>query len=175
MHCKTISSTVTRCAVDRHRQPLVLLGLGAFTGLLCAVLVLLGESPRTVADAAAVATVNGTRLEMAEYERALRLFTSEKRSVLTPADRALVLERMVEEELLLQHGIELGLVRNDPAVRAEVLRAVLGSLMADLEAGAGDRGDSSDREAERNDRLADYLARLRDSADIRRVATGANQ
>ena len=82
---------------------------------------------------------------------------------------------MIEEELLLQYGIEAGLVRDNQAVRAEVLRAVMRSLMADLDASAVVRDGAPDREAERNGRLADYLAQLRDSATIRRVAPGVVQ
>ena len=112
---------------------------------------------------------------MAEYQRAVRLFSSEKRSAITPADRALILERMIEEELLLQYGIESGLVRNNHRVRAEVMRAVTSSLMADLESSAAVRDGTPDREADRNARLADYLAQLRDSATIRRVSPEAGQ
>ncbi len=150
-----------------NARPLIVLGLAAVVGALAAHINLLDDSAGRVADDSVVATVNGTTLEMAEYQRAVRLFASEKRSPVTPQDRALILERMIEEELLLQYGVEEGLVRSDAGVRAEVLRAVVSSLLADLEASAELQTDGADD-------LAEYLRQLRDGATIRRVAAGTD-
>ena len=154
----------------RETRPLTRLALGAAVGALCAVLVLLGDSAGRGVDAGTVATVNGSRLELDQYQRAVRLFASEKRSPVTTDDRSLILERMIEEELLLQYGVEAGLVRDDPAVRAEVLRSVMTSLTADLQA----RGDAeADRGPVPYDPLAQYLGQLRSGATIRWAASGA--
>ncbi len=88
----------------RPLNALTRLALGAAAGALCAVLVLLADSAGGGVDATVVASVNGSRLELDEYHRALRLFASEKRSAITTDDRSLILERMIEEELLLQYG-----------------------------------------------------------------------
>lgn len=168
---RTRSLSQARDTDSNGARPLVLLSVATAIGALCAVLVLLDDSVGRGVDDTAVATVNGTRLEMTQYQRAVRLFSSEKRSAVTPGDRALILERMIEEELLLQYGVEAGLVRSNQAVRAEVLRSVTTSLMAELDARPVGRVDTPEQEAARNRHLADYLGLLRDSAAIRRVVT----
>lgn len=148
------------------------LALGATAGALCAVLVLLGDSVGGGVDATAVASVNGSRLDLDEYHRALRLFASEKRSATTTDDRSLILERMIEEELLLQYGLEAGLLREHPAVRAEVLRSVVTSLTAELQARNDEEIDSGPAAY---DPLAEYLGQLRAAASIRWAASGATR
>ena len=150
-------------------NPLLRLALGASLGGLCAILVLLGGSGSHSLDDSAVASVNGIELELAQYRRALRMFASEKREPITEGDRSLILERMIEEELLLHYGVESGLVRSDPAVRAEVVRSVVTSLMTELEA----RNDKSSPEQAREVALAEYIGQLRKDATIRWAAAAA--
>jgi hypothetical protein len=145
------------------------LALGASRGVLCAVLVLLGGQGKSEVGANAVASVNGSQLKLAQYQRALRMFASEKRSAVTAEDRSLILERMIEEELLLLHGVESGLVRNNPAVRAEVIRSVMASLMTELEARID--GEISPQRGP-DAALAEYIGQLRNGANIRWSATG---
>lgn len=147
----------------------VRLALGASLGAFCAVLVLLGGPAQSELGVDAVASVNGSELPLAQYQRALRMFASEKRSAVTAEDRSLVLARMIEEELLLLHGVDSGLVRDNPAVRAEVIRSVMASLLTELEARTdGELNPQRDRDAA----LADYIGQLRNGADIRWSATG---
>jgi hypothetical protein len=156
----------------RPLSALTRLALGASVGALCAILVLLGDSAGRGVDASAVASVNGSRLDLGEYQRAVRLFASEKRSAVTMDDRSLILERMIEEELLLQYGVAAGLVRDHPAVRAEALRSVMTSLTAEQQA----RGDDEvDRGPARYDPLAEYLGQLRSGAAIRWSTAGVTQ
>lgn len=145
------------------------LALGASVGALCAIVALLGDSAGRGMDATTVASVNGSRLSFDEYQRAVRLFASEKRSAITTDDRSLILERMIEEELLLQYGVETGLVRNDRAVRTEVLRSVMTSLTAELQARGDDEANSGQA---RYDPLSEYLRQLRNGATIRWAASG---
>ena len=156
----------------RPVSALARLALGAAVGALGAVLVLLGDSSGRSVDASAVALVNGSRLDLDDYQRAVRLFASEKRSAVTTDDRSLILERMIEEELLLQHGVATGLVRDDPAVRAEVLRSVMASLTAELQARVDHEINSG---LARYDSLAEYLVQLRTGATIRWAARGETQ
>jgi hypothetical protein len=145
------------------------LALGASLGAFCAVLVLLGGPGKSELGANAVASVNGSQLKLAQYQRALRMFASEKRSAVTAADRSMILERMIEEELLLLHGVESGLVRNNPAVRAEAIRSVMASLMTELEARID--GEISPRQG-RDAALAEYIGQLRNGAYIPGSAAG---
>lgn len=146
------------------------LALGASLGAFLAVLVLLGGLGRSALDANAVASVNGSQLRLAQYQRALQMFAGEKRSAVTAQDRSLIVERMIEEELLLRYGIASGVVRNNPTVRAEVIRSVMASLMTELEARKG--GETSPRQGQ-DALLAEYIGQLRSGADIRWPTAGA--
>jgi hypothetical protein len=105
----------------------------------------------------AVASVNHQQIRLAEYRRALGLFASDKRELLTEDDRSLVLQRLIDEELLIQHGITSGLIRTDMAVRSAALESVLAGLMIEIEASSGDGAEQA---------LTDYLAHLRATANI---------
>jgi hypothetical protein len=82
---------------------------------------------------------------------------SGKRSPLTAEDRILVLERLIQEELLVQYGTAQDLMRTDRKVRSAVLQSVLAGL--DIQARATAERDSDSG-------LQDYLTELRSSADI---------
>jgi hypothetical protein len=105
----------------------------------------------------AVASVNHQQIRLAEYRRALGLFASDKRELLTEDDRSLVLQRLIDEELLIQHGITSGLIRTDMAVRSAALESVLAGLMIEIEASSGDGAEQA---------LINYLAHLRATANI---------
>jgi len=118
-----------------ERRARWLLGLGASGGLLLAAASLLGGAgaggelpPGTVAR------VNGTLIRSGSYQRLLAALESDRRNGLTDADRQRVLDRMIEEELLVQHAVELGLVATDRRVRADLVSAVLASLNAAADA-----------------------------------------
>jgi hypothetical protein len=87
----------------------------------------------------------------------LKLVAEGKNSPLTSNDRNLVLERLIQEELLVQRAIANNLLRTDLKVRTAVLQSVLAGL--DIQARA---------EADTNDGsgLRAYLVELRNSADI---------
>jgi parvulin-like peptidyl-prolyl isomerase len=62
-----------------------------------------------------------------------------------------VLERLIDEELLVQHAIELGMVRQDRRVRADLTSALISSVVSERE-------DRPPSDAE----LADFYQRNRD-------------
>jgi hypothetical protein len=62
---------------------------------------------------------------------ALELIGRDKRNPLEPADEAHVLRRLLEEELLVQRGVELGLVESDRAVRKAIVAAMIDSIVAE--------------------------------------------
>ncbi len=82
----------------------------------------------------AVAIVNGAPVTVARYQRALAAVTSERRAELDAQAlarlRERVLERVIDEELLVQRGLELGLAREDPQVRADLVAAVIDAAIA---------------------------------------------
>ena len=163
------------------------LALGALVGIGLGFLTVAGwigtdRLPDTVA-----AQVNDTDIRRLDYQRALRMFASEKRDPVNDHDRALELERMVEEELLVQHGIASGLARGDRGVRTKVIQSILTGLMVELEAEvneaegrtysaetiAAEIADAAD--PPRDALLREYLEQLREAATIRWVDGGSER
>lgn len=91
-----------------------------------------GESAKPLPENA-VARVGGETITRAEYERALEAVAADKRDPLDEADRRRILERLVNEALLIRYGLELDLVRQPP-LRQRLVREVLERLRAEAEA-----------------------------------------
>jgi len=98
-------------------RPLLLLSAGACAGLALAVagLVAPPETPRL--PEGAVAAVNGSLVRSADYERALEALAADRRDALGASEKRHVLDRLVDEELLVQRAFELGLARQDRRAR----------------------------------------------------------
>jgi hypothetical protein len=79
----------------------------------------------------AVARVNDALIRRAEYERLLDAMASDRRQPLGAADRRHVLDRLIDEELLLQRGMELGLASTDRRLRADLSAAVVAMVVAE--------------------------------------------
>jgi len=108
------------------------LALGALAGLVAAAVGLGLHAPRGASlPAGAVATVNGAPVRSAEYERAVGALAADRRTPLGDEDRRFVLDRLVDEELLVQRALELGLVRSDRRVRSDLVAALVDSVVAD--------------------------------------------
>jgi hypothetical protein len=174
-HSEELAGVIAHRDSADDKRPLARLALGASLGALLAVLTLLGDARNSDLDNAAVASVNGSRLELAEYQRAVQLFSSEKQFAVTPADQSLILERMIEEELLVQYGVASGLVRDSQAVRAEVLRSVMAGLVTELEARAVEGDDGYQQGLARDNHLQQYLEHLRNGATIRWAVSGVER
>ena len=122
---------------------------GALAGLLAAGFGILRQADSgTELPANAVARVNDQVIGRDNYDRALaRLGTNS-----TSGDEtAWVLQRLVEDELLVQRGLELGMAQSESAVR----NAIIDSLIASV-TGEADAASPGDEE------LQQYLA---DNAD----------
>jgi parvulin-like peptidyl-prolyl isomerase len=77
-----------------------------------------------------VAAVNGEILRVEEYERAVQALAGDRREPLSEEDRRHVLKRLLDEELLVQRGLELGLARHDRRVRGDIVAAVIQTVVA---------------------------------------------
>jgi parvulin-like peptidyl-prolyl isomerase len=130
-------------AKDRRRARW-LLGLGAAVGLALAASNLLSAPAGPGLPPGTVARVNHVIIRSDEYERLLAALASDRRTPLDAEDRQHVLDRLIEEELLVQYALELGLTRTDRRVRADLVSAVLASVNA-----AADGSEPSDAELER--------------------------
>jgi parvulin-like peptidyl-prolyl isomerase len=129
-----------------------LLALGAALGLAAAALGLMRGGPGAAAlPAGAVAVVNGEPIATETWARALAALAADRRDPLGEQDKRRVLDRLIEEELLVQRGLELGLARYDRRVRADLVSAVIDGIVAEAE----------DREASESE-LAAFYAENRD-------------
>jgi len=82
------------------------------------------------ADGIAV-TVNDAVITTDDLTLAIEAVASDKRNEMTQADRDRILSRLIDEELLIQRGIEVGLVDSDNTVRKAIVNAMINSILAD--------------------------------------------
>jgi hypothetical protein len=73
----------------------------------------------------AVARVDQRLILRDAWLRAVAAVASERRTPLTEADRRHILDRLIDEELLVQHGVELGLVEQDARLRSTLVSEVM--------------------------------------------------
>jgi hypothetical protein len=116
-----------------------LLALGAAVGLAAALWGALGEPGIGRPGRDTIATVDGVAIARADYERALGALAADKRTPLTTADARRALDRLIDEELLVRRGLDLGLGTSDLAVRKALVDAMV--QFAAAEAAGREPGD----------------------------------
>ena len=67
----------------------------------------------------AIAVVNKTPIMMESYLRALDRYQNDSKDSLSDDDKSWVLQRLIEEELLVQRGFSLGMITTDNDVRPD--------------------------------------------------------
>jgi len=116
----------------RATRPRLLLGIGATLGLFLAAFDLVGarrDAAKVPDDA--IAVVDGVPILAADYERSLSALAADRRTPLDDEERRRVLDRLVDEELLVQKGLDLGLARRDRRVRSDIVASVVESVVAE--------------------------------------------
>ncbi|MFK8021868.1 MAG: peptidylprolyl isomerase [Pseudomonadales bacterium] len=81
-----------------------------------------------------IASVNGWAIQRSDFERFIDALQRDKKSPLSEQDRRNILDRMIEEKLILQRGLELGLVEDDSAVRKAISNAMIQTITAEVSA-----------------------------------------
>src|SRR5262245_37640579 len=106
-----------------------LLAIGSAVGLVLAAggLLASGRDPGRDLPADAIARVNGVAIRAEDYRRALDAVTADRREPPDATLRRHVLDRLIDEELIVQRGLELGLARVDPRLRPDLADAVIGA------------------------------------------------
>jgi hypothetical protein len=156
---------------------------------------LLGRVPVPAANPAAAwpagvaARVGGRPIRSQEFELAMAQFSYDLRPMPTLVDRRAILERLIDEELLYQDGLQRKLQESDPVLRLGIVRVMLALICAPtappeardarsavgtpsaLPVSTAPTGACSDRESQQ--RLDEYLASLRSRAVIKIVPIGA--
>lgn len=123
------------------RRSRIALGLGATLGAALAASGLLGPTSGDDLGSGAIARVNDRTVTREEYERAVALLAADSRNPLTDERRAHVLARLIDEELLVQRGVEIGLVDSDRAVRSAIVSAMIESIVAETASAAPSPGE----------------------------------
>ncbi|MEQ8745404.1 peptidylprolyl isomerase [Pyruvatibacter sp.] len=77
------------------------------------------------------ATVNAAVVTADDVTLAIEAVAADKRNEMTQADRARILGRLIDEELLIQRGVEVGLVDSDNTVRKAIVNAMIVSVIDD--------------------------------------------
>lgn len=117
------------------QRGLILLAIGAATGIVVAAsgLVATGYGAGSSFPPGTAARVNGELIRAADYERLLAGLADDRGEPVTEEQRGQVLDRLIDEELLIQRGLELGLVRQDRRLRADLTAALLSSIVAETD------------------------------------------
>ncbi len=109
--------------MERPRSSELLLLAGALVGALLATTGLL--EPATANHHNAAAVVNGKVISKTDYLSYLDLMARDKRSPMTEEDRRHVLNRLIEEKLLIQRALDIGLPAADSRVRKAIVNAMI--------------------------------------------------
>jgi len=118
---------------DRDARARWLLALGVAVGIAVAMAGMLAPSEDGALPAGTVARVNDTFITSQKFERAIAALESDRRTPLAPADVRHVLDRLIDEELLVQYGLSLGLAENDRRIRSDFVSAVIAAQVASVD------------------------------------------
>jgi len=112
------------------RTPDVYYLIGGVLGIAVALIGAIG-APRIELAREPAAVVNGVPIPREALARAVLALENDSRNPVTAEREAAVLERLIEEELLVQHGVELGLAETDFAARRALVQSVLALAVAE--------------------------------------------
>jgi len=130
---------------------------GAIAGLLAAGYGILRQDDSAVAlPATAVARVNEQLITRDSYDRALARLAIDD---LADDDKARLLQRLVDDELLVQRALELGMAQADAEVRNAIVNSLIASITAEADAASPSEEELEQYLAENADRFS-YVASL---------------
>lgn len=124
-------------------KPWLLAG-GMLAGAALAVFYIARVPDSVEPSADAIAWVNGRPIARESYESALQAVASDRKTgALRDGDRERVLERLIDQELLIDRAIELGLHERDPQIRNTLATAMIDFLVlrAEDEARSADESE----------------------------------
>ncbi len=144
---------------NKSNTDLRLLAFGALAGLTVAGIGILQqeESVESLPENS-VARVNGVLINRDLYERAInRSIDYAGRPV--EGDEAAMLQRLIDSELLVQRGVELGMTQSDTAVRQAVIDSLIASITAEADATSPTDDELEKHLADNADRFS-YISRI---------------
>lgn len=112
-------------------RSVALLIVGALIGIVLAASGLLENKNNLLNASSAVAEVNGISISQAQYSSITAAVASEKKTPLIAEDHDFFLQKLIDEELLVQRGQELGLLQLNSVIRNDIVQAVMASIIAE--------------------------------------------
>ncbi len=117
-----------------NRRSLIIHAIGAGIGLVMAVAGFIDLKGKSELPDGVIAQVNDVNIDIKKCETLIKYLSNSKRRELTDKDHAYVLERLIEEELLVQRGIELGMIESDSVIRSTIVQAMIKTINIDAAA-----------------------------------------
>ncbi|MDX2234227.1 MAG: peptidylprolyl isomerase [Hyphomonadaceae bacterium] len=109
----------------------ILFLVAGIAGLGAAAIGAIGAPRMDALGLGAAAVVDGRPIPREAAARAVTALANDKRNAVTPSDEKAALERLIEEELLVQRGVALGLAETDLAARKAIVQSVLQLAVAE--------------------------------------------
>ena len=115
--------------MDKNRSYSFVLFAGILLGALMAAYSVIEKS--NISDYKWAAKIEDTFIPMEKYLTQLDGLSKDKRSPLTQKDKEYVLERMIEEELLIKRAIDLGVLNDNPMARGTIVQQMIKTIIAE--------------------------------------------
>ncbi len=129
-------------ADDRRGRRLIVLATLLGAGLAAAGILRSGRAPLEDLPADAMALVDGVPISRESFAQFVGAVAQERREIsLDEKTKRELLDRMIDEELLLQRGLSLDLARFERTARRAIVAAVVAMVSADAEAGEPSEAD----------------------------------
>ena len=106
-----------------------ILGLGLVIGIFLATLTIVEKN--NISDQNWAAKIENRFIPFERYQMQLEGLANDKRSPLTKKDKEYVLERMIEEELLIKRAIDLGMLENNPMARGTIVQQMIKNIISE--------------------------------------------
>ena len=106
-----------------------ILGIGLIIGTLLAALAIVEKN--NITDQNWAAKIEDQLIPYERYQMQLEGLARDKRSPLTNQDKEYVLERMIEEELLIKRAIDLGMLENNPMARGTIVQQMIKNIVTE--------------------------------------------
>ena len=115
--------------MDKEKLYTLILSVGLIIGALLAGLSIIQES--NITNFKYAAKIEDTSISMEKYLVQLEGLAKDKKSPISQKDKEYVLERMIEEELLIKRALDLGMLENNPIARGTIVQQMIKTIIAE--------------------------------------------
>ena len=115
--------------MDKEKLYTLILSVGLILGALLAGLSIIQES--NITNFKYAAKIEDTSISMEKYLVQLEGLAKDKKSPISQKDKEYVLERMIEEELLIKRALDLGMLENNPIARGTIVQQMIKTIIAE--------------------------------------------